>query len=239
MVAKSFQEYEVVSEVYEVNGRAYIKVKHPRTGNVRQVRFYTEAEYAKLYPETVSVTAPLVEGSQRRMLGFQKGYITIFKGNTEEHEEWFNRSNARYTRFWGWYVVSTEEVPKDLPFGIVPVQLRWEDVGVDETLKPEGQVKAAVENALYEPNGSIWIGTIGERREFNLTVTSTVPLETNFGHSTMHIMEDEAGNQFVWTTASKNWGVGTYHEIRGTIKDHRTYKGAKQTILTRCNERAK
>ena len=58
--------------------------------------------------------------------------------------DWF-RAIARYTRWWGWYIISTEEVPADLPEGITPIQLPWELVGQEDgNLKPEHLVKEAV-----------------------------------------------------------------------------------------------
>ena len=58
---------------------------------------------------------------QKYVLGFEKGYITIFRGVKEEHEEWFKQSICRFAKWWGWYVISTQEVPKDLPSGVEPV----------------------------------------------------------------------------------------------------------------------
>ena len=49
MVAPSFQTFEVMSEPFIKNGKEYIKVKNPKTGTVREVRNYTDREYAKAY----------------------------------------------------------------------------------------------------------------------------------------------------------------------------------------------
>ena len=37
MVAKSFQSFEVLTEVYEVSGKKYVRVRNPKTGTERQV----------------------------------------------------------------------------------------------------------------------------------------------------------------------------------------------------------
>ena len=63
-VAKSFQEMEQVTEPYAAGGKMYVKVKHPNTGNIRQVRWYTDAEYSKYYPE-VKIIQP--KKSQKRL----------------------------------------------------------------------------------------------------------------------------------------------------------------------------
>lgn len=235
-VAKSYQDLEIVGEVFVSSGRQYVNVKL-KSGKVKTVRWYTDAEYRKMYPEAAAVdhSSDPYYKPQKEVLGFTKGYITIFKGDTYSEIEWFRASIARYARFWGWYIISTEEIPEDLPAGITPVQLPWELVGQEDgKLKPEHLVKEAVESIIYDESESEYVGSIGERLDLYLTVERAIELDGAYGRSTMHIMRDDCGNLFVWTTASKSWTVGSEHHIRGTVKDHRKYKGEKQTVLTRC-----
>ena len=237
-VAKSYQELEIVGDVFVSSGRQYVNVKL-KSGKLKTVRWYTDAEYRKMYPEVVTATrsADPFSKSQKEVLGFTKGYITIFKGDTYAEVDWFRASIARYTRWWGWYIISTEEVPVDLPEGITPIQLPWELVGQEDgNLKPEYLVKEAVESIIYDESESKYVGSIGERLELFLTVERTIELDGSYGRSTMHIMRDDCGNLFVWTTASKSWSAGTEHHIKGTVKDHRKYKNECQTVLTRCLE---
>lgn len=237
MVAKSFQSMKQITEPYKVSGRMYVKVLNEKAGSERQVRWYTDAEYNKMYPDEVKPAATQVLRSQKSVLGFDKGYITIFKGDTYAHLEWFQQSPARYTRYWGWYIVSTEELPADIPEGVTPVQLPWESVGTEgEVLKPEHLVIKAVENIMYDAGTSEYVGTVGERLTLTVTVTAARSIDGYYGHSTAHTMEDENGNVFVWITGVKNWPVGAVKTIKGTIKEHKTYRNVKQTILTRCAE---
>lgn len=239
MVAKSYQSLEVVGDVYTSSGRQYVQVR-TKNGTLKQVRWYTEKEYAKMYPDEVKSTSH--EGdpyfkTQKEVLGFDKGYITIFKGNTFEDKEYFKLSSARYTRWWGWYFISTEELPSDIPEDVEPVRLDWELVGnEDGTLKPENVVIAAVESLVYEPDESEYQGEIGDKIEVIVTVEKAIPLDGYYGPSTMHIMRDYDGNCYVWTTAARSWDAGTEHHIAGTIKELKQYKGTKQTVLTRCRE---
>jgi hypothetical protein len=240
LVAKSYANWEQIGEVIISSGKKYINVKHPKTGNLKQVRVYSEVEYKKMYPDITASSGSVQDTyfkPQKDVLGFQKGYITIFKGDTYKNLEWFQQSIARYTRLWGWYIISTEEIPADLPEDVTPVQLPWEMVGnEDGKVKPEAEVKMAVESLIYDEGTSEFIGEIGERLDLELTVDRVIELDGNYGRSNMHIMSDDCGNVFVWTTASKFWEVGSEKKLRGTVKDHRTYKGVKQTILTRCAE---
>ena len=240
-VAKSYQSLEIVGDVFVSSGRQYVNVK-TKSGALKTVRWYSDAEYRKMYPEAPAVnrSADPYYKSQKEVLGFTKGYITIFKGDTYAEIDWFRASIARYARWWGWYIISTEEVPADLPAGIEAIRLPWESVGQDSgELKPESLVKEAVEALIYDSSDSEYQGALGERLDLYLTVERTIELDGNYGRSTMHLMRDDCGNLYVWTTASKSWAVGSEHHIRGTVKDHRTYRNEKQTVLTRCTEVSK
>ena len=236
-VAKSYQSLEIVKEPYQVNGRAYVQVRM-KNGTIKQVRWYTDKEYAKYYGEDVpNAAADPFRKTQKEILGFTKGYITIFKGDTYAASEWLKANGARYARFWGWYIISEMEVPEDVPSEIQPIRLDWEIVGNGDVLKPEDQVRVAVDSLICKPSTSEYVGEIGDRIEKTLTVMRAIPLENNFGSSIMHIMEDEDKNVFIWTTSAKSWEAGSTRVVRGTVKDHRMYKNVKQTILTRCMEK--
>lgn len=235
-VAKSYQCLKIIKEPYLVNGKMYVQVE--KNGTAKQVRWYSDKEYEKLYGEKPAGTDNSIQKTQKDILGFEKGYITIFTGeDTYTAKDWFKEHGARYTRFWGWYIISTMEVPEDLPEGIQAIKLDWDVVGTNEgVLKPDDQVQQAIDNLIYSDSSSQFMGTIGERLEKVLTVTKAIPFDSRFGLNTMHIMEDADGNVYVWTTGSKSWEVGSVHNLRGTVKDHKTYKNVNQTILTRCME---
>lgn len=105
-VAPSFVNFTFLSEPYTKGDKMYVDVQNPKTSTKRTVRWY---------PEPVKV-------DYKHILGFDKGYITLLKGD----EKWLSQSNARYHRKWGWYIVSEEEVP-ELPIGISMSRLTWEN----------------------------------------------------------------------------------------------------------------
>lgn len=219
-VAPSFTNLERLSEPFEENGKEYILVK-TKSGTTRKVRWYEEP---------MKKIRPLKE-----VLGFTKGYITIFKGDTYSLLEWFQESTARYHKFWGWYFTSEEELP-EIPAGITPIQLKWEDVAfVDEDqLRPESQIKEHIDSLMYDPSPSKWQGEVGDRLEKVLTVTKAIPIEGYYGNSTMHVFSDPEENVYVWTTAAKTLEVGKTYIVRGSVKEHKMFKNIPQTILTRC-----
>lgn len=235
MVAKSYQKLKQMGDPFLENGRLYVNVQ-TISGTIRKVRWYTEAEYAKMYGEKVDKPASEFK-CQKQILGFEKGYITIFKGDTYANLEWFQRSIARYCKWWGWYIVSTEAIPFDLPCGLEPVELRWELVGEEEgMLKPDAMVKAAVDSLLYERGNSEFQGMQNERLTLDVIITEVHKGENQYGPYTVHYMEDANGNVFMWKTGSKSWEVGESKRIRGTVKEHKVYKNVNTTILTRCME---
>lgn len=133
-VAKSYQGLPIVEEPYEKSGKSYCKVRL-KSGNLKEVRVYTEKEYEKMYPAPLHKWAP-----QRKILGFgDEGYIIIFNSKPE-FEEFYEKGPFRYSRFFGWYLPGNETVPV-LPNGIVPKVLPWEIVGnTDGELKEEKEL---------------------------------------------------------------------------------------------------
>lgn len=234
-VAKSYQKLPQIGEAYVTeNNKLYINIQMP-SGKVKTVRAYTETEYAKMYGEKIE--KPVSEFiHQKQALGFEKGYITIFRGDTYANLEWFQDSIARYCKWWGWYIVSTDEIPQDIPEGIVPVQLAWELVGTEQgCLKPDEKVKMGVESVLYESSNSEFIGNVGERLTLTLKVIAAHQKDGVYGLSTVHYLEDDDGNRYLWNTSAKSWNPGEQYSLKGTVKDHKIIKNVKTTILTRCS----
>ena len=149
------------------------------------------------------------------------------------------KSAARYAVWWGWYFISTIDLPEDMPEGLIPIQLPWKLVGNENgKIKSAKEIQTAVTSIIYDAGTSEWVGAIGDRIEMEVSVLRAIDKESYYGGiATTHIMRDFDGNEFVWTTSSKHWAENSIKRIRGTIKDHRTYNGQKQTILTRCTER--
>jgi len=111
--------------------------------------------------------------------------------------------------------------------------------------RAERQVAFDAQKAL-----SAFVGTVGERTTFKLTVDKVVEVEVTpfsyYDSSIMFIflMRDEAGNRVIYKTKSNlclNVGehyldikAGDKIEIKATIKAHEEYKSEKQTIVQRA-----
>lgn len=229
MVAKSYQNLSQIGEPYCVNGRMYVKVA-TSTGT-KQVRWYTENEYRSMYGADA---IPEVRKTQKEVLGFAEGYITIFRGKTFDHKEELREAGATYTRWWGWSIAGGKEVPEIN--GLEPVRLDWSLVGgEDGKCYNEEAIKNAVEPLLYGAGKSTHQGEIGERlRNIPVTVISCNTFSSNYGDKQVITFEDNYENIYVWFTTTKQVEAGSTWLLTGTVKDHNSYKGVAQTILTRC-----
>lgn len=240
-VARTYEHCEILDNPFKANGKWYVTVQYK--GTPKQVRWYSEAEYERMYGVKINPKDSPFWKSQKEVLGFKNGFIWIFAGATYEHKEELKALGAVYRRFWGWGLSSELELPTDLTPEVIPIKLEWSLVGKDdEVLLPEEEVAKRVAEVIksalpHVESTSTYMGEIGERLELTLTVDRAIPVcGFRGGYSTMHVMSDSCSNVFIWTTGSKSWEAGTEHHIKGTVKAHKEYNGTQQTILTRCIE---
>lgn len=230
-VAKSYQRCDIMGEPFTQNGRQYVTIETP-FGELKNVRWYSDAEYARMYPNATKGNV-----SYRNILGFgDAGYITVYYGETYPHLDWFKEQPAcRYNKYFGWFTPSDETVDEEIPEGVEVGKVYWDAVCNEFGAVDENKATAVMAELRYKDvDAGSYVGEIGERRDFTLRIKKAIAIAGYYGMSTMHIMEDADGNTFVWTTAAKTLDVGETYNLKGTIKDHKEYKGIKQTILTRC-----
>lgn len=81
---------------------------------------------------------------------------------------------------------------------------------------------------------SEYVGTIGQRQDFALTLKSVRVIQGYYGDTHLYKFADENGNAIVWFS-SKNLHlvVGDNYEIKATVKEHKEYNHEKQTTITR------
>lgn len=136
MVAPSFQSYKMLTaEPFTKNGKLYVTVEHPNTKNHRDVRWYTEAEYAKAYGRAAANKSKEVDGYAGLKLcrGFTRGPLLLIRNTTSADEAWLGASPARYATDIGWYVASTDSFPVKYPVHFKFLILTWEEFSQDET----------------------------------------------------------------------------------------------------------
>ena len=145
MVAKTFQgeNYELRGEPFSEGKKSYIIVYNKKTKKERKVRWYSEVEYAVLYPNEAKLV--VTQKPRWEVLGFgaKDGSITVFaaKKISKETEKWLEDSCARRNRFWDWHLPNGASV-NGIPEDIESVELKWSEV-CDESgdnLMSEGEL---------------------------------------------------------------------------------------------------
>lgn len=229
---------------YKCGGGKWFKTK---------VRYYTESQRAamdkaaeKRAEKRAAIQAERAAAriNSRHAFGFDEaGYITIYKGDSDVLKTWlYDHRNeetgylaARFNMIFKWYTPSKMEVPTDLPEGITPIRLNWDDVKINDIeMKPNEEVTKYVDSLLEDPSTSEFQGEIGTWLELPLTVKKRIDLDGQYGASHMHIMEDANKNVYVWTTGSKSLNPDETYNMKVKVKEHKEYKNVKQTIVWYC-----
>ena len=131
-VAATYMTWERNGEPFKEKDNYYIYVIHPKTGKEKKVRWYGEVN----------------RFDTKKLFGFHKGYITIFKGVNKDNEDFFREECARLAMFFGWYLVSNEEFSKPLPEGVEPVKLYWEEITENNKLLDSNDIKRIVKQKI-------------------------------------------------------------------------------------------
>lgn len=132
--APSYEKLQKVGEPYRQEDKWYVNVIL-KSGKEKSVRAYPDPEV----------------WNARKHLGFSTtGYITIFKGEISMDDPYFNKSQARYHKIWGWYLIGEEQLPNDIPAYAEPKHLYWDTIGnADNTLKDEKTVQKEVNKLIF------------------------------------------------------------------------------------------
>ena len=218
---------------------------------VKKVRWYTDKQREALdraADKCAAVKAAKVEERRvkfaaRNAFGFgEAGFINLLKGDQNVINEWAHETDpcrARYNTMFGWFCPSTLAV-ENLPENVELVRLDWEKVADENdpehlSIKDEVDVKTVIRELVGKPESqSEYQGEINDWLEEKVTIKRNIAVDNRYGNSHMHIMEDERGNIYLWSTASKDLPEGSEYNMRMKVKDHKEYNGEKQTIVYYC-----
>lgn len=97
--------------------------------------------------------------------------------------------------------------------------------------KAERERRIAAERANEQK--SIFIGKVKDRITIKVySVKCVTSWETDFGITRIYKIVDVEGNVYTWKTG--NFLEDKIDTLVGTVKDHKEYRGIKQTEITRC-----
>jgi hypothetical protein len=95
---------------------------------------------------------------------------------------------------------------------------------------------AKLEANKSEDKASEYIGKVGDKVVLNGMMKLLASFDTYYGYTYLYQIETEQGI-VKWFASNKCPGIpeeGKLVTIKGTVKEHKEYKGVKETIVTRC-----
>jgi hypothetical protein len=99
--------------------------------------------------------------------------------------------------------------------------------------RAEARVAGFAAKRAEEAAGSNWIGTVGERCDFTVTIRHIVEMEGQFGTSYLHILNDAQGNVVIYKGTKLLGGKSETLTVKATVKEHGERDGVKQTKIAR------
>lgn len=213
-----------------------------------EVRWYTDKERAaqdraaekRAEKKKIEAEKRAVRFKARNAFGFgEAGYITLVIGEHDAIQAWregLPEHTVWYNEIFHWFIPS-DRTPAEIPSNIKTIKLDWDSIKIDDLeMRPRKEVEEYVSSLIYKPSKSAYQGEVGTWLIKDVVIKSNIELDSHFGLSHMHVMEDEDGNVYVWTTASKNITAGTALHMKMKVKEHKEYKGTQQTIVFYCKE---
>jgi hypothetical protein len=106
-----------------------------------------------------------------------------------------------------------------------------------------GRARAAAERATRPEPVDAYVGEVGKRETFLVTLDFVTGFETDYGYTTVLKFKTTGGAApgatLVWKASADpkvaRDDVGKAYVLTGSVKKHDEYKGRKQTILSRCS----
>lgn len=159
-------------------------------------------------------------------------------GSTYAIKDWLKEQGCKFCKELGWYSCKSLEVPE----GYKTVSINFDDAYDWLPLTKRFEIRAeakevadAALSSLYPESQSEYVGDIKQRlRDMDVTLTDARTIDGYYGMSTIYTFVYNE-NVLTWiTTSAQDIQVGDHVVLTGTVKDHKEYKGVKQTILSRC-----
>jgi len=123
----------------------------------------------------------------------------------------------------------------------------WKELGIlasvfpafDRNLEIEAEKAEREAAQRLAAERSDYVGEVGKRVSFvPAEIKCITSWDTMYGTTWVYKLVDESGNEFTWKTSSVNNPIGCddkkITKVTGTVKEHKEYRGIKQTELTRC-----
>lgn len=231
-VAKTYAHMEIQGEPFSENKRMYVNVLAPK--GIKKVRWYSEAEYARMYPNEVKDEP---EFNAYRAFGFNDSdYITLYKGRNVEEWAENDRRNIWNNLIFGYYTPGRLELP-NLTDGIEAVQLKWEQVAAKgNTMKPAEEVQKIVQSLIGMVSNSEYQGEEGTWIQKEVVVREKKSRDSRYGEKHTYVLVDAENNTYVWETNTKDYAIDVAVSLKMKVKEHKEINGEKVTVVWYCKE---
>lgn len=179
------------------------------------------------------------------------GCAWMVLGNTYEIKEDIKASGGKYSEIIGWHFdhevsgFDTYKLTKEDMFCEDYLGYNWNVCGENTIYDIVNCIRNEYENSHKCESVNSYVANIGDRLDFNLKLISSYCFESSFGISYIYKFNDANNNEIVWKTSTvigyyngnNEWqpiNDGDMVKVKGTVKEHKEYKGVKQTAITRC-----
>ena len=162
------------------------------------------------------------------------------KLNTIVFKNELKSMGGRFNNVLNWFFNYKPETIETIQIDLKEFSTQYEDhtysINPDKLLNHVTNIK----NQYLPKSSSVFVGNVGDKNTFTLNYQKSVDFDSVYGTQYMHIFKDANENEFIWVTSKspldfdKELTSNTTYNVCGTIKNHKEYKGTKQTILTRC-----
>jgi len=248
LVAKPYQKYKQVGNAFTKNGKNYITVETKK--GLKEVRLYTLEEYNFLLNMQAKkdelekkrrLVAQSYDDERKVKAGFKEGYIVAVLGDTFKYKEQLKKKGAKYSSQFKWYFEGGSE-PKSISsskkiLGFPVKYVKWEEVShmIDTgatVLKPANEIEKLLRIDTPIKESYEFQGDIGSTIERNVVVTSTKVIDDCCGRHVMNIMEDSAGQIYVYNSSVSNmFEIGRTLHFEAKVINHNVFEGVRQTII--------
>ena len=234
-VAKTYAHMKIQGEPFSENKRMYVNILAPN--GIKKVRWYSDTEYRRMYPETPA--ADPMDFNARQAFGFgEEGFITLYKGHPSE--EWFDNEHIHLRRnlTFGYYTPGRLELPS-LTGDIEPIRLYWEEVAVEgNKMKPHEEVQKYVNTLLmptsnsksqYQGSENVWL-------QKEVIVREKKSADSRYGTKHTYTLVDAENNTYIWETGTKDYSIDMAVSLKMKVKAHKEIEGEKCTVVWYCKE---
>lgn len=190
--------------------------------------------------------------------GFNKDGISyIIPGNTFDIKDDIKAAGGKFDYLMGWKLPQKPTQWDSIEISINDIAEKDENGWY--RFKPQNEItdfinskKKEFEETHRNPDDNVseYVGNVGDKITVDVTIKRISSFDTHFSYhgetQWVYKFEDKDGNIYIWKTSTGldkevNGHLRPMEEndtckISGTIKDHKEYRGEKETILTRVKK---